>query len=131
MSGLQLDSIALQNAIQTFPRAVEVCLTYLIQCRTVAKYDNPKLVASGREAVTQYLQDLSELLPDVYAELIYNSEHCSVLVSPDETKWDKKIVVKFPNINAVVSLFSMEEYLAAQRHYHAGVEQAEIIVSHS
>lgn len=131
MSGLQLDSAALQNAIKTFPRTVEVCLTYLLKCRTVAKYESPNMLASGSEALTQYLEDISELLPDVDAELTYNSVHCSVLVSPDATKWDKQLCIKFPNINAVVSLFSMEEYQGAQRHYDAGVEQAEIIVSHS
>lgn len=125
-----IEAKQLKLAIQRIPEQSEITLTVLIKCRTIAYYRENPIAASGMEALDTFVKLIKPILNQVDAQLTYQSKHCLNISGEEHTSWNYQLRFSFANITSVLSLLSLEAYHDVLKHFYAGADQFDTVVSY-
>lgn len=75
---------------------------------------------AGQEDYTQYGRDVGMILQDIGAEMIFSGECQTTFIGG--AKWDRIILVRYPNSRALLQMAQSTEYQAISGNRSSGLE---------
>lgn len=104
----------------------------LLRFRDVADYSRspdlaPDEPISGAEAYAEYSRHTMPRLAEVSAEVVWMGRGGDPLIGPADERWDLAVLVRYPNVDAFLSMTSDPGYLAGVGHRTAAVEDSRLI----
>ncbi len=79
---------------------------------------------AGRASYTEYAAKVQPFLEGVDATVLYMGDCSTVLVAPDEHRWDALLVVRYPSRAAFLTMVGNPDYQLITELRTAGLEAA-------
>jgi uncharacterized protein (DUF1330 family) len=70
-----------------------------------------------------------EKLSEVGAKPLWMSKALVGVIAPAEEQWDQVLLVKYPSVDAFLTMIGMPDYLAATVHREAALEDSRLIAT--
>lgn len=104
----------------------------LLRFREVADYSrSPQLAPdepiSGAEAYAEYSRHTMPRLAEAGAEVVWMGRGGPPVIGPDDERWDLALLVRYPGVEAFLSMTSDPRYLAGVGHRTAAVEDSRLV----
>lgn len=120
----------ISKVLKALPHDREIVMLNLLKFNDLANYpsreDGP---ASGQDAYQQYGAKALPFLAKAGASIIWSGKALGTLIAPDWESWDKVMMVKYPSIQAFVSMVMDSEYQAITHHRTAALANARLIAT--
>jgi uncharacterized protein (DUF1330 family) len=122
---------SLAHLRDTFPRDTPVVMVNLLRFRERALYPKGSTFGecSGRQAYKRYMETATEKLSEVGARPIWMSKAFVGVIAPEDEQWDQVFLVKYPSVDAFMTMLKMPEYLAATVHREAALIDSRLIAT--
>jgi uncharacterized protein (DUF1330 family) len=109
-----------------------VTMLNLIRYRDIADYsDYPELAPedpiSGERAYKIYSTHTLPLLADVGGQVIFVGKGGSLLIGPQEARWDSVLLIQYPNLGAFLAMTQNPDYLAGAGHRTAALTDSRLL----
>jgi uncharacterized protein (DUF1330 family) len=123
------ESLALLR--DTFPKDTPVVMVNLLRFRDRALYPKGSTFeeCSGRQAYKRYMETAQEKLSEVGARPIWMSKAFAGVIAPTDEQWDQVFLVKYPSVDAFMTMLKMPDYLAATVHREAALRDSRLIAT--
>ena len=82
---------------------------------------------TGAEAYAHYGADTAPILAEVGGSIVWRAVFETVLIGPDEERWDAMFVARYPTAHAFLAMVSNPDYQIAVVHRQAAVETSRLI----
>lgn len=104
----------------------------LLRFREVADYSRspelePDAPVSGAEAYAEYSRHTMARLDAAGAEVLWMGRGGDPLIGPADERWDLALLVRYPSIDAFLSMTSDPGYLVTVGHRTAAVEDSRLL----
>lgn len=104
----------------------------LIRFRDVADYsDYPELAPqepiSGEKACEIYSTHTLPLLAEVGGQVIFMGTGGSLLTGPAEARWDRVLLIRYPNLGAFLTMTQSTDYTAGGGHRTAALADSRLL----
>lgn len=104
----------------------------LLRFRDLADYsDFPDLAPaepiSGEAAYQIYSAHTLPLLAEVGGSAVFTGQGGQLLIGPPDTRWDRVLLVQYPDIAAFVAMTQNPEYHAGAGHRTAALEDSRLL----
>lgn len=124
-----------QEQVQALQRrAIDgpVQMLNLLRFREVADYSRspelePDEPVSGAEAYAEYSRHTMARLEAVDAEVVWMGRGGHPLIGPTDEHWDLALLVRYPSVDAFLSMTSDPGYLASVGHRTAAVQDSRLL----
>lgn len=104
-----------KNIIEN-PHAGTICMINFIKMREKAHYlDGLEADLPGLEAMLRYYEVGHKKVTEVGGEFVVQGFHGGIVIG-DEEDWDMLGIVRYPNRDAFIKLFTDPEYREGHRH---------------
>ena len=115
----------------TFPRDTPVVMVNLLRFRDRALYPNGSAFGecSGRQAYKRYMETAMGKLSEVGARPIWMSKAFTGVITPEDEHWDQIFLVRYPSVDAFMTMLRIPEYLAATVHREAALMDSRLIAT--
>lgn len=112
--------------------AGQVTMLNLLRFRDVADYsDSPDLAPeepiSGEAAYQIYSAHTLPLLAEVGGSPIFVGQGGPLLIGPPETRWDRILLVQYPDIEAFIAMTQSPGYHAGAGHRTAALDDSRLL----
>lgn len=138
MPSIEPDPTSFMQVIAAIPSGVPVTMLNLLRFRELAAYqaDDADLTAlpacSGREAYLERYGPASfEHVTRVGGELVWAGHAAGSLIAPPDEHWDDVLLVRYPSIEAFMTMVGDPDYLACARHRTAALADSRLIATAS
>lgn len=122
---------SMKRLSEALPRDTPVVMVNLLRYRDEALYPPGSSFqpCSGRQAYKRYMETATEKLSEVGARPIWLSKAFVGVIAPEHEKWDQVLLVKYPSVDAFMTMIRMPDYLAATVHREAALEDSRLIAT--
>ena len=122
---------ALSYLKDALPKDTPVVMVNLLKFRDKALYPKGSgfEACSGRNAYKRYMETAMEKLSEVGARPIWMSKAFAGVIAPVDETWDQIFLVKYPSVDAFMTILKMPDYLAATVHREAALEDSRLIAT--
>ncbi len=127
MKPIDPDPGSFSRALKDLPKDKPVVMLNLLAFREQAAYDDDSEPCSGREAYARYSKQAIKHVAACGGEVVFMGAAQTPLVAPPDEKWDEMLLVRYPSIEAFVSMVMNPEYQAFAKHRTAALEEARLI----
>lgn len=119
------------RALQERAAAGPVEMLNLLRFREVADYSRspqlrPDEPISGAEAYAEYSRHTMPRLDAVGAEVVWMGRGAGPLIGPPGERWDLALLVRYPSVEAFLSMTSDDQYVATVGHRTAALEDSRL-----
>jgi uncharacterized protein (DUF1330 family) len=109
-----------------------VTMLNLLRFRDVADYsDSPDLgpddPISGEEAYAIYSAHTLPHLAAVGGTVVFAGEGGSLLIGPEQARWDRVLLVQYPNLGAFLEMTQDPDYHKGAGHRTAALEDSRLL----
>lgn len=109
-----------------------VLMLNLLRFRDVADYArSPELAppgeVSGADAYRTYAAHTAPHLAAVGGEVVLTGTGGAPLIGPDDERWDLVLVVRYPSVDAFLTMAGNEAYLAGVGHRTAALADSRLV----
>jgi uncharacterized protein (DUF1330 family) len=109
-----------------------VTMLNLIRFRTVADYSDFPVLApdepiSGEKAYEIYSAHTLPLLAEVGGKAIFLGTGGALLIGPAEARWDRVLLIQYPNLGAFLAMTQNPNYTATAGHRTAALEDSRLL----
>jgi uncharacterized protein (DUF1330 family) len=113
------------------PKNTPIVMLNLLKFRDKAHYPPGSSFGgcSGRQAYRRYSDIALEKLNEVGGKPIWMSKAMTSLIAPEGEMWDEVLLVKYPSVDAFLTMIQKPEYLAATIHREAALEDSRLIAT--
>lgn len=119
------------EAFKALDRDRPVEMLNLVRFRARAAYPEGHALAgaglSGAEAYANYGRDSAPVLARVGGGILWRGGFETVLIGPEEERWDEVFVARYPSAHAFLAMVTDPDYRVAVIHRQAGVETSRLI----
>ena len=131
MKTVNPDIEKLPEILNNLPTGVPVVMINLLKFRDAAAYPKGSDAApcSGRKAYERYSRVALNKVIEVGGRPIWAGEGLGSIIGPEEEGWDEAILVRYPSVEAFVSMLGMPEYQAVTIHRTAALEDSRLIAT--
>ena len=98
----------------------------LVKLREHATYDDGTMVY-GKEAYAAYGRESGPIFTSVGGRIYWSGSFETMLIGPDEEKWDIAFIAEYPSTQAFVDMVKNPEYQEAVKHRTAAVLTSRLI----
>ncbi|HVN72565.1 MAG TPA: DUF1330 domain-containing protein [Desulfomonilia bacterium] len=125
---LKENLMLLKNSL---PKDTPVVMVNLLKFREKALYPQGSTFepCSGRQAYKRYMDTALEKLNEVGARPIWMSKAFVGVIAPADERWDQVLLVKYPSVDAFMTMLKMPDYLEATLHREAALEDSRLIAT--
>ena len=104
----------------------------LLRFRETADYSNapdlaPQDSISGKEAYAIYSAHTLPHLESVGGTVVFMGEGGALLIGPQEARWDRVLLVRYPNLAAFVAMTQNPQYHEGAGHRAAALEDSRLL----
>lgn len=113
------------------PKDTPIVMVNLLKFRDKALYPKESSfeACSGRNAYKRYMETAMEKLSEVGARPIWMSKAFVGVIAPEDETWDQIFLVKYPSVDAFMTMLKMPDYLAATVHREAALVDSRLIAT--
>lgn len=109
-----------------------VTMLNLLRFRETADYSEapdlePKDSISGEEAYAIYSAHTLAHLESVGGAVVFMGDGGSLLIGPQEARWDRVLLVRYPNVAAFVAMTQNPQYREGAGHRTAALEDSRLL----
>jgi uncharacterized protein (DUF1330 family) len=109
-----------------------VTMLNLLRFRDVADYADapelaPEVAVSGERAYNVYAAHTLPFLRTAGGEVVFHGTGGPNFIGPDDERWDRVLLVRYPNIKAFLGMATNPEYLAGIGHRAAALEDSRLL----
>ncbi len=116
------------KVLASLPPGQAVVMLNLLRFRETAKYDDAAQAScSGRDAYKRYSQASLQTVAAVGGAVIFSGRAHAALIGPSAEVWHQVFLVRYPSVEAFLSMLAMPEYRAAVKHRTAALEDSRLI----
>ncbi|WP_372573256.1 DUF1330 domain-containing protein [Ruegeria jejuensis] len=119
------------EAFKALDRDQPIEMLNLVQFRGSATYpaghDLAEAGLSGAKAYARYGAETAPILSRVGGAIVWRGGFESVLIGPEDERWDAIFIVRYPTANAFLQMVSDPDYQRAVIHRQAAVETSRLI----
>jgi len=117
------------EAFKALPRDTPVMMLNLVRFRDEARYVDGRR-CSGRDAYRAYSEESAPIFQRVGGEIVWRGSPASVLIGPDDERWDVAFVARYPTAGAFLAMVTDPDYKVAVEHRTAGIADSRLIRTH-
>lgn len=121
------DKNRLPDIIKTIPADTPIVMLNLLRFRDTAKYKDGDADYDGREAYRRYSEVAFRKVKGVGGELVWSGDALAGVIAPEDEHWDEVLLVRYPSIQAFMSMLADPEYKEATKHRTAALSDARLI----
>ena len=111
---------------KNLPRDTPIMLLNLIKLNKRARYEDGRK-ATGEEAYATYKQESTPIVASVGGSIIWRGTPESILIGPEDERWDLSFISHFPNSKAFLDMVTEPAYQAIAFHRQAAVKDSRLI----
>ena len=111
---------------KNLPRDTPIMMLNLIKLNKRARYEDARK-ATGEEAYATYNEESSPIVASVGGTIIWRGKPESVLIGPQDERWDLAFISHFPNSKAFLDMVTEPAYQAIAFHRQAAVKDSRLI----
>jgi len=119
------------EALKQLPKDQPVVMLNLLAFRPQADYGSTPAAGcepcSGREAYARYSADALRFVTACGGSVVFMGAAQLPLVAPADERWDEVLLVRYPSIQAFVSMVMNPDYQAITHHRTAALREARLI----
>ncbi len=119
------------EAFKALPRDVPIEMLNLVAFRDRAAYpdDHPAAAEAlgGAEAYARYGAASAPVLARVGGAIVWRGRMETMLIGPEDERWDALFIVRYPNAGAFLSMVTDPDYRKAVVHRQAAVRTSRLI----
>jgi uncharacterized protein (DUF1330 family) len=109
-----------------------VTMLNLVRFREVADYSKfpelaPEEPISGEKAYEIYSAHTLPLLAEVGGQAIFMGKGGSLLIGPQEARWDRVLLVQYPDLGAFLNMTRSSDYTAGAGHRTAALADSRLL----
>ncbi len=109
-----------------------ITMLNLLRFRDVADYSDfpdlaPQEPISGEKAYNIYSSRTLPLLAAVGGRLIFTGAGGSLLIGPDQARWDRVLLVQYPDLGAFLAMTQSPDYHEGAGHRTAALEDSRLL----
>ena len=109
-----------------------VTMLNLLRFRETADYSDapglaPQDSISGEEAYAIYSAHTLPHLESVGGTVVFMGEGGTLLIGPQEARWDRVLLVRYPNLAAFVAMTQNPQYHEGAEHRAAALEDSRLL----
>lgn len=115
----------------TFPKDTPLVMINLLRFREQALYPRGSSFdgCSGRQAYKRYMETAMDKLSEVGGRPVWMSKAFVSVIAPEDEQWDQIFLVRYPSVDAFMTMISMPDYLAATVHREAALRDSRLIAT--
>lgn len=121
-----------RQAAQRFsqiPRGVPIVMLNMLKFRELASYPDGNRDISGQEAYEQYRKAASKLVAEIGGSTVWAGDAKAAVIAPAKEHWDEVFLVRYPSLEAFLSMINSEAYQAVVFHRTAALEDSRLIAT--
>ena len=113
------------------PKDTPIVMVNLLRFREKALYPQGSSFegCTGRQAYRRYMDTAVEKLSEVGAKPIWMSKALAGIIAPSDEQWDQVLLVRYPSVDAFMTMIKKPDYLAATVHREAALEDSRLIAT--
>ena len=117
--------------IAGIPRDTEITMLNLLRFREQAAYPegSPHQPCSGREAYNRYSEVSIKTIAEVGGGVFWLGKAAATVIGPADESWDLVILVKYPSIDAFLTMLALPHYQQASTHRTAALADSRLIAT--
>ena len=117
--------------IAGIPRDTEITMLNLLRFREQAAYPegSPHQPCSGREAYNRYSEVSIKTIAEVGGGVFWLGKAAATVIGPADESWDLVILVKYPSIDAFLTMLALPHYQQASTHLTAALADSILIAT--
>lgn len=119
----------LQKVLANTPKDQPVVMLNLLRFRERADYEDESADRSGREAYSLYMQEAADCVRAVGAEVIWSGRSVGSLIAPPDESWDQVLLVRYPSIDAFMTMIESPEYKGVVKHRTAALRDSRLVAN--
>jgi uncharacterized protein (DUF1330 family) len=109
-----------------------VTMLNLIRFREVADYSDlpdlaPEEPISGERAYEIYSAHTLPFLDEVGGQVVFMGMGGSLLIGPQEARWDRVLLVQYPNLAAILAMTQSSDYATGVGHRTAALADSRLL----
>ncbi|WP_336368622.1 DUF1330 domain-containing protein [Marinobacter sp. C2H3] len=120
-------SDAIAQVIKNTPKDQPVVMLNLLKFREQAAYEDGREGGSGWAAYKEYGRGALPCLQAVGAELVWSGAPTGTLIGPQGEQWDEVLLVRYPSLDAFMSMIGSDDYKAIVHHRTAAMEDSRLV----
>lgn len=130
MKTVNPNSEQLKSVLAEIPQDQPIVMLNLLKFRPFADYGDGASDCSGRDAYFQrYSVAAFQFVKQVGGELLWSgTAHGSIIAPPGES-WDNILLVRYPSINAFMTMLKNPQYQQCAVHRTAALDDSRLIAS--
>jgi uncharacterized protein (DUF1330 family) len=119
------------SRLSALPKETPIVMVNLLKFRQKSLYPQGSSFddCTGRQAYKRYMDIAVEKLSEVGAKPLWMSKALVGVIAPAEEQWDQVLLVKYPSVDAFLTMIGMPDYLAATVHREAALEDSRLIAT--
>ena len=86
---------------------------------------------TGEQAYNRYMRKTARILSNAGGQVIYMGNSQEFLIAADGDRWDRVLLVKYPEPAAFLNMVSSPEYQKVHGDREAGLERTALFATHS
>ena len=107
--------------VNNFPDDQSLCMLNLLKYKTKTADG-----ISGKEQYKIYMKEASPFIEKSKGKVIYYGNALQNFIGPDESEWDKVLIIQYPTKNNFLEMLQMENYPTHLRA--AALEDSRLII---
>lgn len=119
----------LQKVLADTPKDQPVVMLNLLRFRDRADYTDDAPERSGREAYKLYMQEAAACVRAVGAEVIWSGHSVGSMIAPPDESWDQVLLVRYPSIDAFMTMIESSDYRGVVKHRTAAVRDSRLVAN--
>jgi uncharacterized protein (DUF1330 family) len=116
-----------QDLLTTIPKKTELVMLNLLKYRSRASYPDQQSELSGQQAYAIYAKSAFKFVSQVGGKPIWMGSAQASIIAPEGEDWDKIILVKYPSIEAFISMITNPDYKNITQHRTAALANSRLI----
>ncbi|MYM63934.1 DUF1330 domain-containing protein [Pseudomaricurvus sp. HS19] len=129
METIEASKEQLQQLTEQLPADTPFVMLNLLRFRQRADYRSTGDEVSGEEAYRRYSRAAAPLLQAVGGEVIWYGDARATVIGPQDECWDQVLMVRYPDLQAFMSLITGSDYAAAVKHRMAALQDSRLIAT--
>ena len=119
------------SRLSMLPKDTPIVMVNLLRFRDKALYPQGSCFedCTGRQAYRRYMDTAVEILSEVGAKPIWMSKALAGIIAPSDEQWDQVLLVRYPSVDAFMTMIKKPDYLAATVHREAALEDSRLIAT--
>lgn len=119
------------DAFKGLDRDQPIEMLNLVRFRALADYPAGHALCdaglTGADAYRNYGQETGAILAGVGGQIVWRAAYQTVLIGPEDERWDTMFVARYPTAHAFLAMISDPEYQKAVVHRQAAVDTSRLI----